>query len=225
MTRSATRARAALVATALAVCIVLPGCATPRQDDASIGAATPFATPSSATPLPTATPTPTAAVPAMDAVPMAVPTHLSFPAAAVDGPVGEYTAADAAAQGGVNPAGLNDIAWYSGITDPMPGTDARNTVYIFGHSWIEPAIFNGLKNVHPGDQAILTTANGQLVYQVDEVITMAKPDFTQDPRVVAIVPGRLALVTCFRPEGWDPNAHAPDNTVVFLHLVGATSAG
>lgn len=217
----ATRARAALVAAALAFCIVLPGCSTPRQDDASassVPTATPVWTPSQ-TPSPTPTP---AGIPA-GLVPVAAPTRLVFPAAGIDGPVEEYTAADAEAEGGINPATLDMISWYSGVDDPMPGTDARNTVYIFGHSWIEPAVFNGLKGVQPGDEATLTTANGELVYAVDEVITMAKPDFTQDPRVTAMVPGRLALVTCFRPEGWDPNAHAPDNTVVFLHLVAARS--
>jgi LPXTG-site transpeptidase (sortase) family protein len=218
MTRRATRARAALVAAAVAVCIVLPGCTTPRQDDASVivpTASAPSETPST-------TPSPTGLSP--DPVPMSMPTRLTFAAAAIDAPVEEYTAADAAAEGGINPATLETVSWYSGIADPMPGTDARNTVYIFGHSWIEPAVFNGLKNVQPGDQATLATANGELVYQVDEIITMAKPDFTQDARVVAVVPGRLALVTCYRPEGWDPSAHAPDNTVVFLHLVEARAA-
>ncbi|MFH8251609.1 class F sortase [Microbacterium sp. B2969] len=211
MIRSARRARRPLVVATVVLAVVLPGCATPRQD-AGPGAPTVSAAPATGAPL------------AADLVPVAVPTHLTFPAAGIDGTVEEYTAAQAAAEGGVNPASLDDIAWYSGIADPMPGTDARNTVYIFGHSWIEPAVFNGLKDVVPGDEATITTANGELVYRVDDVITMAKPDFTQDPRVVAIVPGRLALVTCSRPEGWDPAEHAPDNTVVFLQLVAATPA-
>ncbi|WP_243076142.1 class F sortase [Microbacterium sp. SS28] len=216
MTRSTTRSRAALAVAAAVLCLVLPGCATPRQDAASAPSPTVSATPS-----PTVTPFETPATDVPQDVPMAAPTRLVFPAAGIDGAVEEYTEADAAAEGGVNPASLDTISWYSGVPNPMPGSDALNTVYIFGHSWVEPAVFNGLKGVQPGERATLTTAEGDLVYEVDEVITMAKPDFTQDPRVVAVVPGRLALVTCFRPAGWDRDAHAPDNTVVFLHLVEA----
>jgi len=179
------------------------------------------ATPSATAPAPTASPTPASL---LGDVPVAVPTRLVLPAAGIDGPVEEYTAVDAAAVGGVNPAGLDTISWYSGIPNPMPGSDATNTVYIFGHSWIEPAVFNALKGLHAGDRATITTAKGDLVYEVDEIIMMAKPDFTQDARVTAVVPGRLALVTCYRPPGWDPSSHAPDNTVVFLHLVEASPA-
>ena len=63
-----------------------------------------------------------------------------------------------------------------------------------------------------------------MTYRVDEIITMAKSDFSEDPRVAAAVPGRLALVSCFRPQGLDAEAHAEDNIVVFLHLVGARPA-
>ena len=77
--------------------------------------------------------------------PVAAPTHLTFAAAGIDGPVEEYTAADAAAEGGINPATLDTISWYSGVPDPMPGTIAKNTVYLFGHAWIQPAVFNGLE--------------------------------------------------------------------------------
>lgn len=218
MSRTTTRVHAALVVAATVLCLVLPGCATRGQDEAS-----------GIIPVPTATASPAAAAePAAAAViedvPAATPTHLSFPAAGIDGDVEEYTAADAAAEGGINPATLDTISWYSGVPDPQPGSDARNTVYLFGHSWIEPAVFNGLKAAHPGDEATLTTANGELVYRVVDIVTLAKSDFTQDPKVSAVVPGRLALVTCSRPEGWDPDAHAPDNTVVFLHLVGARAS-
>jgi hypothetical protein len=171
---------------------------------------------------------PTAAQPAAAAeseVAASAPTHLSFPAAAIDGDIAEYTAAQAEADGGINPPGLQAIAWYSGVPNPEPASAALNTVYIFGHTWVEPAAFNGLKDVVPGDQAVLTTETGTLVYEVDELITMDKADFSQDPRVAAVVPGRLALVTCHRPDGLDPSAHAPDNTVVFLHLIGYQAAG
>ena len=220
MTLATVRARAALALVAALLCCVLSGCATPRQDAAPVSA--PVEPTPSATSAPPASPSPT---PLIGDVPMAPPKRLALPAAGIDGPVEEYTAAEAEAEGGVNPAALDTISWYSGIPNPMPGSDAANTVYIFGHSWIEPAVFNGLKALHAGDRATLTTTAGELVYEVDEIITMAKPDFTQDARVTAVVPGRLALVTCYRPPGWDPSSHAPDNTVVFLHLVEAHPAG
>ncbi|MEU1971918.1 class F sortase [Microbacterium sp. NPDC019599] len=217
MTRTAPSPRGVLSVAAAALCLVLSGCAVPGQDEAGVLAAPGLtvAAPSASAEL---------ASPRLDHVPVAPPERLVFPAAGIDGPVEEYTAAEAEAEGGINPATLDTISWYSGIRDPMPGSDAANTVYLFGHSWVEPAVFNGLTGVHAGDRATVTTATGDLVYEVDEIITMAKPDFTQDPRVVAVVPGRLALVTCHRPDGWDPSASAPDNTVVFLHLVEARSA-
>ncbi|GAA1982815.1 class F sortase [Microbacterium pumilum] len=195
-----------------ATTLLLAGCATAGAD-VTIGS-------SAAATVPTSSPTATT-VAAGDDVPVARPTHLSFPAAGIDGPVDEYTAADAQAEGGINPSTLDTISWYSGIADALPGTAATNTVYLFGHSWVQPAVFNGLADVVVGDRATVTTANGILTYAVDEVITMAKADFTSDPRVIAVVPGRLALVTCRRPDGWDPSAAAPDNRVVFLHLVDA----
>lgn len=158
---------------------------------------------------------------AHETVPVSAPLHLSFPAAGVDGDVEEYTAADASAEGGINPATLDTISWYSGIEDALPGTDATNTVYIFGHTWIEPAVFNGLVDVQIGDEATVTTATGSLTYAVEQIINMSKDDFTSDPTVSAIVPGRLVLVTCHRPEGWDDSAPAPDNTAVILHLVSS----
>ena len=221
MTRTTKPPRWAVLTAAAALCLVLAGCTTPRDDPAGALAAPALTVPA---PVQT-TPEPQATVPAIADVPVAPPTRLVFPAAGIDGPVDEYTAADAAAEGGVNPSSLDEIVWYSGIPNPMPGSDATNTVYLFGHSWIEPAVFNGLAGVRAGDRATVSTANGALVYAVDEVITMAKPEFTSDARVTAVVPGRLALVTCHRPQGWDPSAHAPDNTVVLLHLVEAHPAG
>ncbi|QIG38822.1 class F sortase [Microbacterium sp. 4R-513] len=219
MSPIAARARTAGLVAAIALCLVLPGCATPGRDEASWIVHTPIATPAAP-----ASATPAAANGVIEDVPVAAPMHLSFPAAGIDGDIEEYTAADAAAAGGIDPATLDTISWYSGVPDPMPGSDARNTVYIFGHSWVEPAVFNGLKDVQRGDEATVTTAAGELVYKVVDTLTLAKGDFSDDPAVAAVVPGRLALVTCSRPDGWDPNAHAPDNTVVFLHLVAARAA-
>jgi len=156
-----------------------------------------------------------------DAVPVAPPTHLTFPAAGIDGDVDEYTAADAEADGGINPPRLDSISWYSGVEGALPGSDATNTVYLFGHTWTEPAVFNGLRDVAAGDEATVSTERGVMTYRVEEIITMSKSDFSEDPRVAAVVPGRLALVSCYRPGGLDAEAHAPDNIVVFLHLVGA----
>ncbi len=222
MTLATVRARAAPAVVAAAPVLRPVGvCDTPTGRSACLGSGRADSIRRPSAP-PAASPSPT---PLIGDVPMAPPTRLVLPAAGIDGPVEEYTAAEAEAEGGVNPAALDTISWYSGIPNPMPGSDAANTVYIFGHSWIEPAVFNGLKALHAGDRATITTTAGELVYEVDEIITMAKPDFTQDARVTAVVPGRLALVTCYRPPGWDPSSHAPDNTVVFLHLVEAHPAG
>ena len=187
----------------------MAGCATPAPATAVAVTAAPSASRSLGPGLGT------------DHVPVSRPTHLAFPAAEIDGPVEEYTAGEAEVEGGINPRSLQTIAWYSGIPEPLPGTDATNTVYIFGHTWVEPAVFNGLAAVAPGDMATLETETGTLTYVVDEIVVMDKTQFSTDPTVSAIVPGRLVLVTCHRPDGWDADALAPDNTAVVLHLVGS----
>ncbi len=159
-----------------------------------------------------------------DAVPVSRPVHLTFPAAEIDGGVEEYTADQAVADGGINPPRLETIAWYSGVPDPMPGTNATNTVYIFGHTWIEDAAFNGLSVVKAGDLAELRTETGVLQYEVEDVISMDKDDFTSDPTVAAVVPGRLVLVTCHRPDGWPADELAPRNTAVILRLTGSAQS-
>ncbi len=158
------------------------------------------------------------------AVPVSRPLHLTFPAASIDGDIDEYTAEQATADGGINPPTLDSIAWYTGVPDPMPGTNATNTVYIFGHTWIEPAAFNGLKAVQPGDIATLRTETGILSYEVQEIISMDKDDFASDPDVAAVVPGRLVLVTCHRPDGWSDDKPAPENTAVILRLVASAQS-
>lgn len=211
--------RVAVALASAALIGTLGGCATPLPENTSQRAN------DAASPSPSATQSgpaasPDASAPAA-AVPVAPPTHLAFPAAGIDGVVDEYTAADAEADGGINPPRLDSISWYSGIDDALAGSHATNTVYLFGHTWTQPAVFNGLRDVEIGDEATVTTQYGVMTYSVNDIITMSKSDFSEDPRVAAVVPGRLALVSCFRPNGLDADAHAPDNIVVLMHLVGA----
>lgn len=154
--------------------------------------------------------------PAPAAVPASRPLRLEVPALGLVATVRASTAAEVAAAGGaVHPATLWEVVWWSG--GGAPGTDSDNTVYLYGHTWREPAVFNGLRRLHDGDEVRLVTANGVLRYLVDEVFTVAKPEFAGSPKVTAAVPGRLLLVGCFRQTGEE--ATTTRNLVVTAQLV------
>lgn len=155
-------------------------------------------------------------------VSMAPPERLDVASANIHGTVSEYTAAQAQANGGVlSPPTAESIVWYSG-TGSMPGTNATSTTYIMGHSGTPPrypAVFDNLRNIQVGDMATVTTANGVLTYKTTQVFTVAKDALSTDQTVEASVPGRLVLISCFRPTGYPAGVHATDNVVVILQLV------
>lgn len=126
-----------------------------------------------------------------------------------------YTAAEVAATGGVvKPSTLWLVAWWTG--GGTPGSDADNTVYLFGHTWKEPAVFNRVKELRPRADIYLTTRTGRLHYLVDGSFTVAKEDLGDHPAVTAVVPGRLVLIGCFRETGLE--AHTTSNLVVTAHI-------
>ncbi|HEV7147066.1 MAG TPA: class F sortase [Pedococcus sp.] len=153
----------------------------------------------------------TAPAPARDSSPLV----LQIPAIALSAAITPYTPAQVAASGGaVKPPTLFSVSWWTGGGNP--GTTARNTVYLYGHTWKEPAVFNRIKELRTGARVDVTTTAGRLVYVVDGSFTVSKPDLVTNPLVTEAVPGRLLLIGCYRATGHE--AHTTANIVVSAHL-------
>ena len=154
------------------------------------------------------------------------PLRLRVPAIGVDGAVSEYTQAMIDARDGFDPVTLDTIAWDTTIPGGIAGTDAVNTVYLYGHSWVDPAVFNGLKDLGAGAVAAVDTAEGTLCYVAQKTLTLDKAAYKTNDELTKIVAGRLVLVSCYRPVGYDPDAATVQNIVVILQLDRhATTAG
>lgn len=184
----------------------------------------------SVTPAESARPTPSAArppIPVRDTVVAASPPlRLRVPAVGIDGAVSEYTQKMIEARGGFDPETLQTIAWDTTISGGLAGTDAVNTIYLYGHSWVDPAVFNGLKDLPPGAVAAVDTANGTLCYVAQKTLTLNKAAYKSNDELTEIIANRLVLVSCYRPVGYDPTSATVQNIVVILQLDRhATTAG
>jgi LPXTG-site transpeptidase (sortase) family protein len=116
--------------------------------------------------------------------------------------------------GAVKPSSLWQVAWWTG--GGTPGSHADNTVYLYGHTWKEPAVFNDIKYLEKGDAVYVTTRTGRLRYVVDGSFTVPKTDLTKTPTVAAAIPGRLLLLGCYRETGREETTTR--NVVVIAHL-------
>jgi LPXTG-site transpeptidase (sortase) family protein len=170
-----------------------------------------------------------------------LPTHLTIGAIGVDTDILPYTVEDAKTgsdlrsgqpcyQDGtivcIDPPSPDLVYWQvggeAGVNwGDMPGADSNGTVYLHGHSG-DPSnklVFNDLPNLQPGDTAEISTEYGVFVYTVESVRNIPKDDYPYDEEVLAQVPGRLLLVTCFHGAGADLiNGSSNDNTVVTLQM-------
>ncbi|WP_166788576.1 class F sortase [Cryobacterium sp. HLT2-28] len=183
------------------------------------------------TPAPAETTAPSSAAPTTDPVANAViaasaPLHLRVPAISLDGAVTEYTQQMIDDRDGFDPLDLSTISWDTTIAGGLAGTDSANTVYLYGHSWVDAAVFNGLKEMNAGDLAAVDTANGTLCYQAQKTLTLDKAEYKSNDELTNAIPNRLVLVSCYRPVGYDPNSATVKNIVVVLQLdQNATNAG
>jgi sortase (surface protein transpeptidase) len=149
------------------------------------------------------------------------PLELEIPAIGLRAQVSTYTDAQVAAAGGVvHPATLWEVAWWSG--GGMPGSHADNTVYLYGHTWKEPAVFNRIIQLARGDAVFVTTSSGRLEYVVDSRTILPKTALASDPGVRAAVPGRLLLIGCYRRTGREQAT--TQNVVVRAHLASGQRA-
>ncbi|MFS8118792.1 MAG: class F sortase [Microcoleus sp.] len=201
------RRRLAVVFVAVALCFGLAACQTEsvRGTPAGVGQeiAPPQPSPTTTTTLPSrAQPSesPATAIPAPKLVSVpAVPLRLSVPRIGLRAAIEKYTDEMVKRAGGVDPPKLDAVSWWTG--GGTPGTDSNNTTYLYGHTWIEPAVFNRIKELVPGDDIFVTTSNGRLRYVVEGSYQVTKPELPNDPRVTAIKPGRLLLLGCWRASG------------------------
>lgn len=141
-----------------------------------------------------------AAEPSTAALPAAAPRILEVPEIGLRATIEPYTDDDVEAHGGaVKPPSLDTVAWWTG--GGWPGSDSADTVYLYGHTWREPAVFNRLKELSAGSRVVLTTEAGRLVYVVDRCLTVDKDQLASHPEVTRREPGRLLLIGCYRRTG------------------------
>ena len=214
--RGRTAAATLLVAAAVALLAVIPlhlreqaGSADTRAAGAGrtagVASAPPAARPSSSRPAAASRPF----------VPPSAPRVLEAPSIGLAAKVTPYTPEQVAEQGGaVDPSSLWAVAWWTG--GGTPGSHADNTVYLYGHTWKEPAVFNRIKELEPGEPVFVTTRTGRLRYVVDDVFTVDKVALTDHPTVVERRPGRLLLLGCYRETGREERTTR--NVVVVAHM-------
>ena len=148
-------------------------------------------------------------------VPESPPVLLEVPTIGLRATVTPWGEQQVAAHGGaVMPSSLWEVAWWTG--GGTPGSHAANTVYLYGHTWTAPAVFNRVKELRLGDAVVVTTRAGRLAYVVEQSFTVAKADLDDHPLVRDAHPGRLLLIGCFRETGREE--HTTRNVVVVAQL-------
>lgn len=80
----------------------------------------------------------------------------------------------------------------------LPGTQARDTVYLLGHTVrAGGGVFDRLQGIRVGQTIRLTTSKGTLTYHVTATRLYDKEQIQQADEVYAAVPGRLVLIGCY----------------------------
>ncbi|MGX5716905.1 class F sortase [Arthrobacter sp. MAHUQ-56] len=140
-----------------------------------------------------------------DIIEASPPTHLSYPAAAIDVQVHVLEPDEhALATRSLVPPKTRDGYWLAPFG--APGAGSTNTTYIVGHSWVgQDAPFNHLGTAAaPGDRLTLLTATGSVDYQVDRVTAHSKWTL-RDSDIWKVVPNRLVLISCHTDDPWGTN--------------------
>ncbi|HEY0259969.1 MAG TPA: class F sortase [Lacisediminihabitans sp.] len=147
------------------------------------------------------------------------PLHLRIPAVGLDAVVGRMSARPGSTVDPPTPASAYWLSNY-GVAGPA----ATNTVYIAGHTCRGrcSAVFSPLLDipqstttVHPGEQIIVGTPEGDYTYTITDTELYEKVTVQQQSELWKIVPGRLVLVTCFQYNG---GTSSQQNFVVYAQL-------
>ncbi len=165
-------------------------------------------------------------------VPAATATGVTTPAPprAIDIPVlglhADIEEQSPAVDGVYTPPSSDKVAW---IADRgQPGSPATDTVYLLGHSTLHGhAVFSdlvdpaaGTSRLKAGDEIVVETANGSVVYEVMRSDVVARADLANDAEMWAAKPGRLVLVTCLYDQ---QRRSIASNVVVYARLDPASS--
>ncbi|QAY63884.1 class F sortase [Xylanimonas allomyrinae] len=231
-----------MVVALVVVVVALAGVVVVRSAGHGTPVAVPTAAPSrSPAPVPDAT-----YAPPPGTVIAAAPTHVSVPVLGLDAVVQPYTVADAEqgrnaltgtgcyADGRItciDPPTMGDVYWMQGGVGGVafgdaPGTQSQANVYLFGHATDDGSgIFTRLYELQAGASVEVSNPHGRLTYEVDQVVTVDKGDYTSLPLAVDQEPGKLLLVTCnHAPGAAARNGSATENVVVAAHLVSSHPA-
>ncbi|GAB3598224.1 class F sortase [Microbacterium tumbae] len=111
----------------------------------------------------------------------------------------------------------------------LPGADSQGTVYLAGHSSADgTSVFDPLvdraeggSTLEVGDEILLDTENGTVVYLVQALERHPKTELADVADLWTSSPGRLVLLTCYYVDG---ASSAPDNFVVYARISPGSSA-
>lgn len=151
-------------------------------------------------------------------IPAAPPTSLRIPVIRFEASVLPMAVPD---DGVVYPPTDRDAFWLEDFG--MAGADAVNTAYIAGHSSADGgAVFDPLidraqggSTLQAGDEIVVTTANGDVVYHVSATVRYERSSLPDIDDVWTQSPGRLVIITCLF-EG--TNTSTSENLVVFARI-------
>ena len=137
--------------------------------------------------------------------------------------------------GAVKPSSLWQVAWWTG--GGTPGSPGDNTVYLYGHTWKEPAVFTGerMKVLHaavvianelPRSKLLTFTRHGFMA----EGLAMLRPShspilaFTPDPAVLRQLRLLRAVEPYLMPLASDPN-DTIESAISLLRRAGRIAVG
>lgn len=176
----------------LAALLVLPGCGAPAAPDAS-PAARPEPAPSA--PSPSASSSPSRA-PAAREEALAPPRSVEIPALGLSEQLVDLgLTAGGALEVPADPA---RVGWFSG--GGRPGGSGPTVVVGHVDSETGPAVFAGLRELGPGDEVVLTAADGRATtYAVREAVDVPQQPFPTEQVFGATADDVLRLITCTGP--------------------------
>ncbi len=143
------------------------------------------------------------------------PTSLSIPSLKINAPFVEVGLnADKSLQ---TPDKPNEVGWFA--YRPKPGDIGPAVVVGHFDTAKGPAVFQNLKNIKPGDNIIITRADGSTVtYRTDSVTTYSQDNFPTDAVYGNINYAGLRLITCSGTYSKKVK-HYSDNLVVYASLI------
>lgn len=132
----------------------------------------------------------------------------------------------------IEPAGKQTLTWDTTIVDgvryPVGSVlsgSSVNTVYVYCHDYAdETALCSTVYDVtNRGDTVTIETPTEVMTFTAQEKFNLRKGELPNDPRVTAVNPGRLVLITC--NSGGERNAlgETMENSVIVFQLTSSVA--